>query len=252
MLGKNPPSPNHVKLSYHSESWGFNISPISLPISNPAIPAAIEDAIVAPKRTALSAMVPCAIIVAISPLRRVPKSNDHFSVIALTILLTILEPSFVNFAVANPSNKAVSSGASSNKPFNNLKAPLIASHKAFATSLIIPVKSSSFKNSPIFLPISSKSVFLSMVATVVNTPLNHTFMVSAKFLKSKVLKNSLIPVAIERPKSFQSNVFPNELRKYNAVFKEPAIVFPVAPNNSGLINPFKKLAKPFPQFLALS
>ena len=251
ILGKNPPSPNHVKLSYHSASSGFIHSPISFPISNPTIPAAIHAAIDEPKRTALSAKLPCAMTVPISDVSKAPKSKDHLLDIAVAILLAILVPNFVNFAVANPAIKAVSKGASSNNPFICLNDAFIASHNAFAIVPAIPVKSNSHKNSPIFRPINSKSVFLNIVATVVNTPLNHTLIVSAAFLKSNSLKNPFIPSAIESPKSFQSNVVPKEFKKYNAEFKEPAIVLPVAPNKSGLINPFKKLARPFPQFLAL-
>ena len=250
ILGKNPPSPNHVKLSYHSASSGFIHSPISFPISNPTIPAAIHAAIDEPKRTALSAKLPWAITVPISDVSKAPKSKDHLFVMAFAILLAILVPNFVNFAVANPAIKAVSKGASSNNPFISLNAAFIASHNAFAIVPAIPVKSNSQRNSPIFWPINSKSVFLNIVATVVNTPLNHTLIVSAAFLKSKVWKNAFIPSAIESPKSFQSNSCPNEFNAYNAVFKAPAIVLPVDANNSGEIRPFKNSARPLPKFLA--
>ena len=59
-------------------------------------------------------------------------------------------------------------------------------------------------------------------------PFAHTFMVPAARAKSKVLKNPLIPVAIESPKLVQSNSVPNASRACNAVFKAPAIVFPTA------------------------
>ena len=48
------------------------------------------------------------------------------------------------------------------------------------------------------------------VIIVFSIPFTHVLRVFAKALKSNVLKNSLIPVAIDNPKSAKSNVSPND------------------------------------------
>ena len=159
-------------------------------------------------------------------------------------------PTFVNFITPNAVRRTVSTGASSNIPSQNDIAALIASHNVSAISAAILAKSSSLRNSPILLPTIFQSVLEIASFIAVNIPCAHKLRVCASAPKSNVLKKLLIPLAIDSPKSFQSNVLPNEFKAYKAVFSEAAIVFPTSPNNSGLINPLRKLANPLPKFLA--
>ena len=87
---------------------------------------------------------------------------------------------------------------------------------------------------------------------VLKIPFAHTLSVFANALKSKVVKNLLIPSAIDKPKLLKSKVSPNDKAAYIAVFNELAIVFPNAPKSSGLIKPLRNSAKPLPKPLAPS
>ena len=156
----------------------------------------------------------------------------------------------MNLSPAIAVNIIVSTGAASNIPSYNSDAAFIASHRASINFPSISKKSISSKNVPICVPILYQSICSNAVVIVVRMPFAQTFIVSAKRAKSNVLKNSFIPVAIERPKSVQSNSFPKEFRNQSAVFKAPAIVRPNAPNSSGEMSPFKNCANPVPKFLA--
>ena len=100
--------------------------------------------------------------------------------------------------------------------------------------------------------ISDHDIFFSAVRTVVLIPSTQTLSVFANDAKSNVWKKLLIPLAMDSPKFLKSKFSPNDKAAYIAVFKEPAIVFPTAPNNSGLIKPLRKSANPLPKFLAPS
>ena len=102
------------------------------------------------------------------------------------------------------------------------------------------------------MPTCDQSIVSSADIIVSNIPLAHVFIVSAVALKSNVLKKLFIPVPIDTPKSFQSNVVPNECKLYSAVLSDAAMVFPVAPKSSGDISPLRNDASPLPKFLAPS
>ena len=138
----------------------------------------------------------------------------------------------------------------SSVPYVSSSAALNALHTNSASPLKIPTQSTAVKNSTILCGISSQSTVSRKAIIVSSIPIIQVDIVSPRSAKSKVVKNSLIPVAIDTPKLVQSNVVPNESRKCNTVLSAPAMVLPSAPNNSGEIKPFKNSASPVPKLSA--
>ena len=66
------------------------------------------------------------------------------------------------------------------------------------------------KKSLIPLKTSHQSILATAVFSVLKRPCTQTFIVSANALKSKSLKNRLIPAAMDSPRFVQSKVFPKE------------------------------------------
>ena len=172
--------------------------------------------------------------------------------ICAAIALAIEAPRPVNFNNATAAMIVDSIGATSTKPFHALIAAMIASNISVPILDRISIKSISFINVPIFSPIIVQSVPCTAFINVVSIPFIHLLAVSAASSNLNVEKNVLIPSAMDNPKLSHLKLSPKLLRTYNAVFNALAIVNPKTENVSGVIRPFKNVAKPVPKLLAFS
>jgi hypothetical protein len=66
---------------------------------------------------------------------------------------------------------------------------------------------------------------------------------------SQSVKNLLIPAASESPRFVKLNLSRNASAAFSTVLTAPEIVPPRAENSSGLMRPFRKLARPVPKSL---
>ena len=146
--------------------------------------------------------------------------------------------------VANPLAKSI--GNSTKASPNALNKPV----KSHAN----PAQSTPHKKSTTFWPISenvSSSPSVSIAAVIASkNPFAKLLNVSAVSPASQFSKNESIPFATETPRFFQSKFFANAFPPEKTVFIELATVFPRFLNNLGLINPFKNVASPVPNFSA--
>ena len=135
----------------------------------------------------------------------IPLALSASSITSSSLLKTPL-----NSSPATRATIADSRGAVSTNPTIASPIALIKLSTSLSSFHLILRKSISLMNVPIDCPTFFQSVFLNAVVSASIIPFAQTFNVSANALKSKSLKNRLIPAAIDSPRLVQSKVSPKE------------------------------------------